>query len=321
VPTPGPREAAPVTIEANVTPGPQSAVSTTGDVTINGSTTPAAESQPLPAVEVPDMTLERGVTVDGTRPYTILPGRAGLQSLVVQANGVATVQGPACLVLNSLTVNPGGTLEFDTAQGPVSVYVMGSLAFEEGSFVSTDALDAGQVSIQCSTASDTPLVLGSQSEFHGIVYAPEAPLVVFPNFEVYGSLVGKRLLLKGATQLHYDVVLDAIAGELGLPRLVSWRIVDLSNPGTVADLDPFMALGLDRSLLAAPADAHEDQLLKIAYTNTLGGTDTYSGLESGFDWSLVDTVEAISRDGVTLDPSAALAREKARLLDVKIIDL
>ena len=223
-------ERAPVLIEGDVTTGPGTTAQVEGTVTITGTTSTAlAVIAPTP-VEVPDVTLSSGVLVEGWAPYTVLPGKTALASLSVAGGAEAVVEGPATLIVGSLRVQDEGQLSFDVTNGEVSVIVLENLSFDSGSVVTTNSKDSASVSIQVAGSTERPVLLAAQSDFMGVVYAPESEVQVFAGFEVFGALVGKTLQFNGAVGLHHDVFLDRLAAELSLPELVSWRIVELSNP-------------------------------------------------------------------------------------------
>lgn len=299
---------APVLIEGNVITGPGQAVEVSGAVTITGTTSAARSAVELTPVDVPKIELGQGVLVEGWAPYTILPGKTGLASLSVASQAELVIEGPATLVVGSLQLQPEATLMFDVTNGEIELFVLENLSLEAGSAVVTNATDATRVSIQVAGATPRPVLLAAQSQFMGVIYAPEAEVQIFQEFELFGSLVGSTLAFNGAVSLHYDMYLDLLATELSIPKVVSWRIVELSNPSISINMDPFIAMGVQRDLLLQPSDAHADQLLRVSYELSDGTPLTYEGLESGFDWSTVALVKNLFRDGEELDVDAAQKR-------------
>jgi hypothetical protein len=168
----------------------------------------------------------------------------------------------------------------------------------EGATISTSTDDTTQLSIQLAGESTEPALLHAAGAFHGVVYGPGREIELAPAFELFGALVGRQLTFTGPVRLHFDRHLLAAASEAALPRLVSWRIVDLASPNTGAlGRDPFAILGVDRATLPRPAFAHADQWLDLVYENGYGAEAAYHGMESGFDWSVVGEVLRLERDG------------------------
>lgn len=288
---------APTSIQGSVTPGESAAVTTIGSPEITGALDPRALNATLPPVGVPAITVGSGVTHSGATPYTLDPGEHGLAFLDVSGGSQVVVNGPATLVLGDLRVSPGADLRFDTTLGPVDVYVTGALDLQPSSVLSTTSTDPTAVTIQ--VAGTTDAQLDSAGGFFGAIYAPQATIGIGSDFELFGLVIGKHLDLSPGAQLHFDHHLAVLDAARSLPTQKSWRIVDFAPIGSTSD--PFDNLGVVKSMLLPPADAHKDQWLDITYDDLSGTLKTYSGLESGFDWSLVKDVIDCTRDGETTD--------------------
>jgi hypothetical protein len=289
----------PTTVDGDVTPGPEDVVTDTDFVTVTGSSDPAFSSTTLPPVAVPELTLGDPIKHSSTYPLVLPSGRGAYSMLAVAAGSQVVVEGPAVLVLGDLVLAADSELVLDSASGAIQVYVTGDLDLASGSWLTVTATDPSQTVVQVATEQaegDSPLVVASQSEFHGVLYAPAATLQVGSGFEVFGSLVADALDFPRPVDLHFDTYLATAALAEQMPSLVSWWIVDLENEPSVAS-NPFDRLGVVEAALPRPADALEDQWLVIDYYDFSGVYHTYAGLESGFDWSLVKGVIEATRDG------------------------
>ena len=289
--------AKPSTIKGDVTPGPDKAVNTSGTVTITGSTTAAMVSTDLPAITAPDVTLGAAVVQSSPYPLVIPAGTIGYQSLTVQTGTQAIIQGPATVKLGSLTVAGTGQLTFDTTHGPIELTVTDAIACGAQSSLSTSGTRPQDVTIQVPGPTVASLKLRSVGPFYGVIYAPQAQVTVGTAFEVYGALVANSLTFDGAAKLHFDQHLAQLAAEAALPRTLSWRLISLESSSSDLATDPFVLLGLNKSLLPAPKAAHADQNLSIDYYDASNVYHRYVGLESHFDWNVVKTVIAATRDG------------------------
>jgi hypothetical protein len=141
--------------------------------------------------------------------------------------------------------------------------------------------------------------LASTGDFYGTVYAPLAELAVKKDLIVFGAMIAKHLDFEAGSQLHFDHHLAVLDAANSLPRQWSWRIVDFAPIG--ASNDPFLNLGVVKAALDYPADAHKDQWLDLTYNDLSKTLQTYSGMESAFDWSQVFEVIDASRDGTSTD--------------------
>lgn len=287
----------PTTIDGDVTPGPEASLTTSGNVTVTGSQAPAFEHLALPEVEVPELSLAAAKDQSSPYPLVIPPGRAGLEGLTIRSGSEAIIQGPAVVVLGSLLLESTAQLQFDTSGGPIELYVTDSLVASARSILSTPGADPSKVLIQIPGATAAAVQLRAQGSFHGVVYAPQAEVVLGAAMVFHGSLVADALTLNGAAKLHFDRHLAETAKEEELPTVLSWRLMELGSLTGGLAADPFDALGLDAALLPKPVAALEDQLLLIHYYDAASVYHKYSGPESAFDWNVVKTVIEATRDG------------------------
>jgi hypothetical protein len=290
--------ALPTVVDGDLVPGPSNQVALVGNVQVTGSTEPSTASTTLPEIDLPQLSLTPGVVHESGVPLVVLPGETGMEFLTVKKGSQAVFQGPATIVLGSLLLEPGGDLTLDNAAGMVNVYVSDALELHKGSTLSTTSQDPSQAMLQVPAATNAPVRLGARADFYGIVLAPESDVVVNTDFELFGALIGRDLRFVGPARLHFDRALEHLSVESGLPRLLSWRIVEVVTPRDMGNtLDPFAYLGVDGSDLAGPAAAHEDQPITVDYIDREGALRTYAGMESAFDWSEVQSVTEIHRDG------------------------
>ncbi len=291
----------PTVVQADLAPGPDGEVRLGRGVSHIGSQAPRSSAVDLPPVTPPFEPDQPGKTQSGSFPLTLQPGEHGLEYLRVAPRAQVILRGPCTLVTRELRVEARGTLELDTRQGPVAIYVDGDLDLAKRSKLLTAASDPSQASIQ--VVGPGPVGLDASARFRGVIYAPQATIEVGQSFELYGALVGQALDLAPGASLHFDRHLDELGAEAALPTLLAWRIVDLKPLGGArAGQDAFRLLGIDPATLPTPEKAHADQWLDLQYIDKLGVTRSYSGMESGFDWSNVQSVLALDRDGVQVVP-------------------
>ncbi|MFN0007915.1 MAG: hypothetical protein ACKVXR_08400 [Planctomycetota bacterium] len=297
----------PTVIRADLLPGPRMTAILGPNVTHEGGIEPRDAAVALPAVEIPFVPTSPGVYHNAPIPLVLPSGDVEKAFLRVAADSQVIAQGPCDLVVNDLILEPGATLEFDTQLGAIRVWVLGSLTMDAGSEVACSDTDSSQVLMQVASAS--PALMASNGALYGVVYAPSAEVTIGSQAELHGSVVAKKLNLTAGAMLSFDQHLDQTSEEAQMPKLLSWRILELANStGPGGANDPFAKMGLDPALLPPPAIAHEDQVLDVTYTDKGGVVLTYNGMESGFDWTDVREVDSLSRDGalVALPPPDTL---------------
>jgi len=300
-----------VTIDGDVVPGPGQSVTITGAVTVTGATDARGELVVLPPVELPSLPSSPAVYHTDSVALVIPAGEHGFDGLRVGPSAEIIVTGPATLRTSTLLADARGRLTFDTSGGPIVVYVTEEVNLASRSSVTTSSTNPGELSWIVGSASGgaaplgggTPptVALNASSAFHGFVYAPESTVAIGPSFEVFGAVVADQLTLAAQGRLHFDRALAAGGGtNSAMPVLLAWRIVDIPPALTASSADPFKLLGVNRSALRMPADAHADQWLSILYLDLLSVAQTYDGWESAFDWSGVTQVLSGTRDGADM---------------------
>jgi len=290
----------PTEVYANGHVGPTGALIRSGRPVLQGTLEHRAESVSLPAVVLPSIPTEAGVTKEDGLSLVVPPGDSSYEYLHTSAGSTVVLQGPARVVVDDLQLLDSSNLVFDTSLGPVELYVDGPLNLEAGSHVVMTGNSPADVRV-FATGTD-PVTLEATSSFRGMVYAPNADASVGSSFELFGSISAQNLNLAAGAKLHFDHYLSLVGAKIGLPCGITWRIVSLDSPvpGGAAGVDPFLFLGVDRSTCPTPADAHPSGNIEITYVDTSNVTRTYSGPESAFDWSQVSRVVDGARNGTSL---------------------
>lgn len=283
-------------ILGDVFAGPGGAVLTTGAPTITGTSGTSAGPVELAEVRAPDVTMAAGIEQLAGAPLVVPSGTFGADFLRLASDAEVLLQGPLRLVLGDLSLDGGAELVCDTTDGPIEIYVAGAVDLDPAAVFSNTSEDPGRLTLN--VASETTVAFTGAGAFHGLVYAPEGTVEVGTGFELFGGIVAETLALAGGARLHYDERLVESGAHEALPKVVSWRILDLPQGLTASvGTDPFAALGVSPSALARPSQAHEDQNLSILYLNTMLLPGTYNGLESAFDWAQVRQVLYLKRTG------------------------
>ncbi|MEM7515655.1 MAG: hypothetical protein AAF368_01845, partial [Planctomycetota bacterium] len=290
----------PTVIRGDVIAGPGAKLKLGPGAVVHGDSGNAYQGVSLPPAELPAMPDVRGAAVDGVVPVVPLPDGTVKDSLAVRAGSEVVLKGPGVFAFESLVVEDTASLRIDALDGRVSIFVSDRLELALGSLLETEAKSTLDVSLVVTGSPAMPCTLGASGEYHGAIYSPEASVNIGPDFEVFGALVAKELVFRGPAKIHVDQALASAAAEEWLPRVVSWRILEMADGMRVGGRiieDPFEALGVTRATMTSPALAHPEQVLDIEYIDEAAVEQSYSGLESGFDWSDVDTLVTASRDG------------------------
>ncbi len=155
--------------------------------------------------------------------------------VVVGAGAKLTLFGPGTYVMESLELEPGAELIVDASGGPVEILVAGTVALDEGAKLASVQELPTDVFLFClgQTAEDGagPLEMGDQSEVHAAVVAPNGPVFLQSNAQLFGSLSADRVDLAGQFRVHHDLALGGLPhyAQTQLEQL-GWRVREV--PGS-----------------------------------------------------------------------------------------
>lgn len=152
--------------------------------------------------------------------------------------------------VEDLEVKEGGLLYIDNAGGPVTIYVTDGVTLDHGGAIVTADDDPEKFAIYLVAGADAKLSDGAG--FHGVVYGPEASVVVDNGGVFRGALVGGSVELANEAELHYLAALhrnDCSATPANLPLDAGVELVPgqlLLLPGALIDALLGWQVRLDR---------------------------------------------------------------------------
>jgi len=197
-------------IWGDATPGPSHSVAISGG-TVSGSTTPATALVDYPAINVPTYTNLGPLNVNAD---TTLPAvNCAYTNLRVRSNKILTITGPAEVVMSNLTMESNARIVIDDTYGPVTLTVIDNFILDQNSMMYASSLDPS--SLRLNLLSDNvadpevvvrldTIVIGSNSQIYGCIYAPEARISMDSEFTLYGSLMARSLDLNSNCNFHFD---------------------------------------------------------------------------------------------------------------------
>ena len=229
-----------VTMDSNIAvwgdavPGPSGTVSGSQLANITGSTTPAPAATELPPINVPVIPL---LGPGGFNTTTLSSGEYHYSTFQVHNNQTLTIVGPASIVCDNFILKSDSQIRVDATNGPVRFYVMNDFIMNSNSRVYS--LTYKPLDVAFSLLSDNiidpdvsvdldDVEFESNSKIFGTLYAPNAEVVIDSNFELFGSLVSRRVNLDSNCRLHYDEALAGadMDGVYGFQSLC-WRLVSV----------------------------------------------------------------------------------------------
>lgn len=220
-------------IYGNANPGPEHQVNLLGPNTlVSGTTEPALELVPLPPVEVPAIASSGRADIKRTT-LRLGPGDVHYDSVQVSSGGAIEIRGPARVVFDDLLLASNTSLVLITTGGPIEIYGTGDFRLQANSQLVTHTTSPHDAAIYLSSNNidGTPrsrIEFNANSEYTGLIYAPSSSISIQTMFEIYGSVMARRVDLGSNSAIHYDVSL-LFDDDNGDPvyEQVSWRPIAL----------------------------------------------------------------------------------------------
>lgn len=232
-----------ITMDSNIgvwgdaNPGPGGTVTGSGIGNITGSTTPMPTAITLPEIVVPAIALSGDKTVASSE--TLASGAYHFGSLQVNNSKSLTIIGPATIVCENFRLKAGSEIVVNAANGPVEFFVIDDFILNSNTTVaSTDHL-AEHVAFNLLSDNvldpgidvnfDEDLVdFDSGSSLYGTIYAPSAAITVDSNFELFGSMVARRIDLDSNCRVHYDEQLAQASEDAASSfQTLCWRLTSV----------------------------------------------------------------------------------------------
>jgi len=216
----------------DATPGVGDGVSIAGNAGVLGSTAPAVADVVLPAVPLPVITGPGGTYFRDSGTHTLPPGDYEFSSFTLDSTATIVIQGPARFLIQDYSVLSNASIDVDSTGGPVQFYVTGTFLQKSNTFVRPRSLNPRDLYLFV----DGPgpdVVFDSNTQFVGVVFAPERDLVVNSNVDIFGAVAAARIQLDSNAGLHYDESLASgewAGGGDGPFEVLSWRPVAPSAP-------------------------------------------------------------------------------------------
>jgi len=190
------------TIGGNAIPGPNQQVTMAGNAAVTGSTTAATS----PASYTP-------VTVPG--------GATSLGALSVSGNKTRTLTA-GTYVASSISITGNAKLIINASGGPVNLYVTGNISVAGNGIANATNLPSNLMIYQ---SGNSGIAFSGNADFYGTIYAPESPLTVSGNGNMFGAFVTSTLQNSGNGGIHFDQALKSIPGGAGSIKLTSmWTL-------------------------------------------------------------------------------------------------
>lgn len=224
-------------VHGDAIPGPDGTTTILGKAQVSGSTTSAASEIELPPIDLPVIASSGPLEVPGQGTQQYGPGEFAFDQSLLNAGSTLNIIGPATVVFSSLELGQNSMLEVDTTNGAVEIFVVDD--FVMGSNTTFAPMDRNPTRVKEVTAEgevifEAALALNllsdnvvnpdanvdldevdfeSNAEFYGTLYAPYAIVEINSNFQLFGAMVAREILLDSNSKIHFDESLLDIGSD------------------------------------------------------------------------------------------------------------
>ncbi len=289
-------------------PGPSGSVTSAGDVTVTGTTTPMASDVTLPPVELPNVEMRRDVTIGIGNNLVLEDGEYGVSKIRIADGAGIKLVGPATLVIGQLVMGDSSSITVDSTEGQVRIFVSERLYVPSTASLVSTQQDPDGFLLMLTTDQwldfdedgrvDDPLVFEPDGEFYGYIYGPTVDIEIGAGTHLIGGVAANTITIAPGSHISFDSALEGTEMAVsGLPVLVAWRIADVPDqPITRRNTTPDAYIEENALVTTRSPDAHLEAFVWIKYYDLTGTPQSYMGPAAGLDWSQVGEVLGIMWD-------------------------
>lgn len=213
-------------INGDVSTGPDGVVDIRGNAVVNGHISHENDFD-IPPTDIPDDAEDAASSgaYTGVAGANVIPANSVIKfdsfdmvsnsTVTIGANSIIYVTGDFSQASNTSIIT----------EGSVEIYIDGHVNFSSNGIIN-ETQDTDQLKIYGSgpnAVEDQVINLNSNSDFFGVIYAPEALVDLDSNADIFGAIVGGVIDIDSNMRLHYD---EALQDELYTPGTYRIRYWD-----------------------------------------------------------------------------------------------
>jgi len=195
---------------------------------IAGATYASPMSDPLPEITVPTTLSEKGTDISAKGDtVTITPADNGTYTEIslkaTGTPGILEISGGDVVLHLTGVIDLGNSCEIVIKAGSsLTIYTDGDIQCDNGSTINVEnpSKAADTLRIYATGEGDQFFDLKAQTEWVGVVYAPNADVDLYAGGDIYGAIVSSNFELKSGGSFHYDRALKQVDVEDEGVRLV-----------------------------------------------------------------------------------------------------
>ena len=214
------------TVHGDAAPGPGGTSTLNGNSEVSGSTAPSGSTSELPEITVPATVSSGNFDLDTDDSATLPSGAYAFDAFKMDSNSSLLIEGPATLVLGSAVIGSNAEILVDATNGSVEFFVYDDFLMNSNTEIRSTTYTPMDVFINLlsdnvfdpdSIVDLDEVDFDSNAKLYGVVYAPNARIEINSNFELFGALIARSVVLDSNAQVHYDEMLSTMAADEGAP--------------------------------------------------------------------------------------------------------
>lgn len=176
--------------------------------TITGDTHALTAINELPSIVVPEwlQSLPSSETIPNDTNDTTVTNSAKYNSIQLNTGKTLIIDGDVSLyVIGEIILNNSAEIQIDNDASLV-LYLGGDFEGKNSSTINNLTQDTKKLQIYCLDSCENMLFKNS-SDFYGVVYAPNADVIMYNSADMYGAIVAKSLDQRNSSNFNYDALL------------------------------------------------------------------------------------------------------------------
>jgi Tfp pilus assembly protein PilX len=224
-----------ISIGSNISVGGGVSTATGGTVTVGNGTviTGGISTQPtavtLTPVQVPasltNLASGGTLSVAGNGTVNLGGGNYKYTNLNMGNNSTLNVTGNVALYFTGATsVTTGNGVHINlNSGGSLKVYVDGVLTLPNNVTFTNPGNKAENFQVYSTYTGTNGISIGNNGPLGVALYAPQTNVSIANNGDLYGSIIGKTVLVNNGSAIHFDETLNNLPVQVGTSGVASWQ--------------------------------------------------------------------------------------------------
>ena len=210
-------------ILGDANPGTAGTISVSGNSKVDGGTAPLVTPLTFEPIVVPAIATSGSINVpSGTK--TVPAGDHGFDDITMNSTGTLIFKGPANIVTKNIEIDSNSQVIVDSTNGPVNFYVTGDYFQNSNTYFRPTSGDPADLNLFV-VGTGSQVAFESNTEFTGVIYAPDRDVRVMSYAAIYGALAAQSILGDSNATFHFDENLANGGGGGNALEVLCWRTV------------------------------------------------------------------------------------------------